>query len=84
MESWFFVSFNIIISDIFPENFIEILQLLQKILKLFQKMLRLSSSMLTVFINSFFQHFWHVRIEQMISVFSYDQPTLNNFIKHIS
>ena len=28
---WFFVTFDIIISHIFPENFIEILQVVQKI-----------------------------------------------------
>ena len=31
VESWFYVTFNIIISGIFPENFIEITQLVQKI-----------------------------------------------------
>ena len=31
VEPWFFVTFNIIISYIFPENFIEILLVVQKI-----------------------------------------------------
>ena len=31
MKPWFFVTFNIIISHIFPENFIEIPQVVQKI-----------------------------------------------------
>ena len=31
VESWFFVTFNIIINDIFAENFIEVSQLVQKI-----------------------------------------------------
>ena len=31
VKLWFFVTFNIIISHIYPENFIEIPQLVQKI-----------------------------------------------------
>ena len=31
VKPWFFETFNIIISNIFPENFIEILQVVQKI-----------------------------------------------------
>ena len=31
VKPWFFVNFNIIISHIFPENFIEIHQVVQKI-----------------------------------------------------
>ena len=43
----FFVTFNIIISHIFPENFIEILKAFQKV----QKIWRFSPSLLTIFIN---------------------------------
>ena len=31
MEPWFFVTFNIILKHIFPENFIEFPQVIQKI-----------------------------------------------------
>ena len=41
---WFFVTFNIIISHIFPENFIEIPQVVQKIWKI-------SLSILAIFIE---------------------------------
>ena len=44
VKSWFFVTFNIIISYIFPENFIEIAQRVQKIW-------RISLSILAMFIN---------------------------------
>ena len=44
MEPCFFVTFNILITHIFPETFIEIPQLVQKIW-------RFSSSILTIFIN---------------------------------
>ena len=47
---WFFVTFNIIINHIFPENFIEIPQVVQKVW-------RFSPSILTIFIN--FRIFWH-------------------------
>ena len=44
VEHWFFVAFNIIISHIFPENFTEICQIVQKIW-------RLSLPILAIFIN---------------------------------
>ena len=44
VKPWFFVTFNIIISHILPEHFIEISQVIQKIW-------RFSSSILTIFIN---------------------------------
>ena len=44
VRSWFFVTFNTIISYIFPENFIEIPLVVQKIR-------RFSPSILTIFIN---------------------------------
>ena len=43
MESWFFMTFNIIISDIIPENFIEIPQLVRKIWRLSSLILTTSS-----------------------------------------
>ena len=49
LKPYLFVTFNIIISHIFPENFIEIPQVVQKIL-------RLSMSILAIFIN--FHHFF--------------------------
>ena len=49
VNSWFFVTLNIIISHIFPENFIEIPQVVQKIC-------RLSLSILAIFID-FYQFF---------------------------
>ena len=51
MGSWFFMTFNITINDIIPENFTEIPQLVRKIW-------RLSSLILTTFINYLdFLHF---------------------------
>ena len=52
VNSWFFVTFNfltfnIIISHIIPQNFIEIPQV-------FQKIWRLSSTILAIFINFFY------------------------------
>ena len=44
MKPWFFVTFSIIISHIFPEHLIEIPQVIHKIW-------RLSSSLLTIFIG---------------------------------
>ena len=44
VKPWFFVIFNTIISHNFPENFIEIAQVVQKIW-------RFSPSILTIFIN---------------------------------
>ena len=49
VNSWFFVTFNIIISHIIPENFIEIPQVVQKIW-------RLSLTILAIFID-FYQFF---------------------------
>ena len=44
VEPWLFVTFNIILKDIFPENFIEFLQVVQKIWKN-------SLSILAIFFN---------------------------------
>ena len=44
VKAWFFVTFNIIISHIFPENFIEITQVVQNLW-------RISLSILAIFIN---------------------------------
>ena len=48
VKPWFFVTFNIIIGHIFPENFFEILQV-------FQKIWRISPSVLSIFIISLLQ-----------------------------
>ena len=52
VEPWFFVTFNIILKDIFPENFIEFPQVVQKIC-------RNTLSILANFINfnQFFEFF---------------------------
>ena len=44
LKAWFFVTFNIIISNIYPENFIEITQVVQNLW-------RISLSILAIFIN---------------------------------
>ena len=49
VKPWFFVTFKIIIRHIFPENFIEIPQVVQKLW-------RISLSILAIFIN-FYQFF---------------------------
>ena len=76
MKRLFFVTFNIIISYIFPENVIEIPQVVQKIW-------RLSRSILIIFIN--FSDFLtfpcyietnDVGISQMISTFFHFRPIL--------
>ena len=80
-----FVRLNIIKNHIFPENFIEIAQV-------FQKLWRFSPSILTIFIG--FLEFLTVRhcketidvsIKHIMSAFFYFQPTLSklftNFIK---
>ena len=80
-----FVTFNIVISFIFPKIFIEVPQVVQKIW-------RFSPSILSIFTDfsdflSFpsYKETKHYSIEQMMSAFFYFQPILNrlvnNFIK---
>ena len=82
LKPWFFVTFNIIISLIFPENFIEISQV-------FQKIWRFSPSILTIFIN--FSDFLifpcyketnDVNILQLMSACFYFLPTLNRLLNN--
>ena len=76
-EALFFVAFNnIVISHIFPESFIEIPQVIQKIW--------FSSPILTIFINisdflilTFYKETNDVSIKQMTSGFFYLHPILN-------
>ena len=58
---WFFVTFNIIISHIFPGNFIEIPQVVQKIC-------RISLSISAIFINfyRFFRFFWRFLVTEKL------------------
>ena len=72
-----FVTFNIIVSHICPENFIEITQVVQNIW-------RFSSSILTIFINFLgilifpcYKETNEVSIEQVMSALLYFQHTLN-------
>ena len=76
MKLWFFVTLSIIISHIFSENSIKMLQIIQKI--------RFSSSISAVFINfpdflifPCYQKTNDVNTKQMISAFFYIQLTLN-------
>ena len=79
VKPWFFVTFNNIISHIFPKNVIEIPQVVQKIW-------RFSLSMLTIFIN--FMTFPYYKetdgnsIKQMMSAFFYFQFTLNRLFNN--
>ena len=60
----FFVTFNIILSHIFLENFIEILEVVQKIW-------RISLSILTIFIN--FLDFWHLFVTEKLVMSAYNK-----------
>ena len=62
VKPWFFVNFNIIISYIFPENFIEIPHVVQKIW-------RISLSILANFIN--FHQFSGILFNNCIKLYSY-------------
>ena len=82
LKLWFFVTFNIIIGYIFPENFIEIPQVVQKIW-------RFSPSMLTVFIN--FSYYWHFLVTKNLMTSAYNtrcqqffcfQSTLNRLFNN--
>ena len=82
LKPCFFVIFDIIISNIIPENFIEIPQVVHKIW-------RFSFSVLTIFIN--FLDFLilsncnetnDISIKQMLSVFFYFQLTLNRLFNN--
>ena len=59
VKPWFFVTFNVIISHIFPENVIGMSQVVQKIL-------RNSLSILAIFINfhRFFFYFFNISLLQ--------------------
>ena len=81
VKSWFFVTLNVIWSHIFPENFIAIPQVVQKIW-------RLSLSILAIF-NNFHQFLDFltfpcyketndVSLKQMVSAFFYFQYTSNS------
>ena len=66
-KPWFFVTFNIIISHIFPENFIEITVVVQKIW-------RISLSILAVHgFSSIFWISWHFRVTKKLIEYAYNR-----------
>ena len=82
VKPWVFGTFNIIISQIFPGNFIEIPQVLQKIW-------RYSPSILTIFID--FSDFWNFLVAKKLMTsaynrwyqhFFYFQATLNRLFNN--
>ena len=82
LESSFFVTFNIIISHIFPEYSIEILQDVQKLW-------RISLSVLAIFINftdfltlPCYKETNNVNLDQMMSAIFHFQHTLNIFFNN--
>ena len=87
VKPWFFVSFNIIIIHIFPENFIEVTQVIHKLW-------RISLTILAIFIifNSFLD-FWQflflisketndASLWQVMSTFFHFQHTLNRLFSN--
>ena len=68
VKPWFFVTFNIIISDIFPENFIGITQVVRKIWGI-------SLSILAKFhrFSSIFWIFWHFLVTKKLMMSAYNR-----------
>ena len=78
MKPWFFVTFNTIISHIFPENFIKIPQVVQKILRIYL-------SILAIFINfhCFFGFFWHFLFTKKLMTSAYNKQCQHFFTFYI-
>ena len=82
MEPCFFVTFNIIISHVFPEYSIETLQVVQKLW-------RISLSILVIFITftdfltfPCYKETNYISLYQMMSAFFHFQHTLNRLFKN--
>ena len=67
-KPWFFVTFNIIISHIFPEHFIEIPQFVQKIWRIYLSILAILNRL-----SSIFQIFWHTLVTKKLMTSAYNR-----------
>ena len=82
MRPWFFVTFNIIINHIFPENFTEIPQVVQKIWRLSLSILAIFFDFLDFLTFPCFKKTDDVSLKQMMSSFFHFQHTLNRLLNN--
>ena len=67
VKPWFLVTFNIIVSDIFPENFIETYHVVKNILKFLSSVLAIFANFLIFFTFTCCRKLYDISIQQMVS-----------------
>ena len=85
VEAWLFVTFNIIITDIFPENFIDIPQVVQNIWRLYLPILAIFVNLhwffgfFDIFLSQ--RNWWRQLITDDVGIFHF-QNTLNKLLNN--